>query len=120
MDRLIAAVKSRGATIFARIDHAAAAAEAGLSLESTEVLIFGSPRAGTLLMQSTRTIAIDLPLKALVWRDASGKCWLAYDDPEWLAERHHLDDKTGDVRKSMAAMLTAVSNEATKTNDILI
>jgi uncharacterized protein (DUF302 family) len=67
MDRLAAAVANRGVTILARIDHAAAAAEVGLALRPTEVLVFGNPRAGTPLMEATQTIGIDLPLKALVW-----------------------------------------------------
>ena len=77
MDRLEAEIRAQGITVFARIDHAAGAAEAGLTLRSTEVLIFGNPRAGTPLMQSIQTIGIDLPLKALVWQDVSGKTWLS-------------------------------------------
>ena len=88
MDRLIAAVTSRGMTVLARIDHAAAAAKTGMELRPTEVVLFGNPRAGTPLMQSAQTMGIDLPLKALVWQDAGGKTWLAYNDPNWLAKRH--------------------------------
>jgi uncharacterized protein (DUF302 family) len=72
MDRLAAAVTARGAAVVGRIDHAAAAAAVGLSLPPTEALVFGNPRAGTPLMQTAQTIGIDLPLRALVWRDASG------------------------------------------------
>src|SRR5262245_53338969 len=89
MDRLEAAVKQKGLTVVARIDHAAGAAAVGLSLRPTEVLIFGNAKGGTPLMQSTQTIGIDLPLKALVWQDASGRTWLSYD-PAWLAKRHGL------------------------------
>jgi uncharacterized protein (DUF302 family) len=117
MERLVTGVTSRGATIFARIDHAAAAALAGLALASTEVLIVGTPRSGTLLMQSCRAVAIDLPLKALVWTDEKGRCLLAYDDPEWLAERHQLDERTAQIRKSMASLLVSVSREATRAED---
>jgi uncharacterized protein (DUF302 family) len=88
MDRLAAAVAKRGAAVFARIDHASAAAKVGMELRPTELLIFGDPRAGTPLMQAAQTIGIDLPLKALVWRDAEGRTWLGYNDPAWLAERH--------------------------------
>src|ERR1700693_135503 len=88
MSRLEAAVKARGMTVFARIDHAAGATGAGLSLRPTEVLIFGNAKAGTPLMQSVQTVGLDLPLKALVWQDASGKTWLSYNDPSWLAKRH--------------------------------
>src|SRR5262252_9120037 len=83
MDRLAAAVAARGMSVMARIDHAAAAAKVGLTLRPTEVLIFGNPRGGTPLMQSVQTIGIDLPLKALVWQDETGKTWLAYNDPTW-------------------------------------
>ena len=87
MDRLAAAVTTRGISIMARIDHAAAAAEIGMELRPTEVLIFGNPRAGTPLMQAAQTIGVDLPLKALVWQDEGGTTWLAYNDPQWLAQR---------------------------------
>ena len=90
MDRLEAEIKARGMVMFARIDHAAGAAQAGLSLRPTEVLIFGNAKAGTPLMQAEQTIGIDLPLKALVWQDANGKVWLSYNEPNWLAQRHGL------------------------------
>src|SRR5579872_2026714 len=83
MDALEAAVKARGMTVFARIDHAAGAAEAGLPLEPTALLIFGAARGGTPLMQATQTIGIDLPLRALVWRGQSGETWLSYNEPRW-------------------------------------
>jgi len=70
MNRLEAEVTARGMTVFARVDHAAGAADVGLQLRPTEVLIFGNAKAGTPLMQSMQTIGIDLPLKALVWQDA--------------------------------------------------
>src|SRR3989442_12487062 len=94
MDRLEAEVKARGMTVFARIDHAAGAAQAGLWLPPTEVLIFGNARAGTPLMQSNPSIGIDLPLKVLVWEDASGKVWLSYSEPKWLGARHGLGEQT--------------------------
>jgi uncharacterized protein (DUF302 family) len=90
MNRLEAAVKARGMTVFARIDHSAGAAAAGLSLNPTELLIFGNARGGTPLMRTAQTIGIDLPMKALVWQDASGSTWLSYNDPAWLAQRHGL------------------------------
>src|ERR1700745_1646319 len=90
MSRLEAAVKARGLTVFARIDHAEGASAAGLPLRPTEVLIFGNAQGGTPLMQAVQTIGIDLPLKALVWQDASGQTWLSWNDPAWLATRHGL------------------------------
>jgi uncharacterized protein (DUF302 family) len=91
MDRLGAAVTTQGISIMARIDYAAAAAAVGMELRPTEVLIFGNPRAGTPLMQAVQAVGIDLPLKALVWQDESGATWLAYNDPQWLAQRHGVD-----------------------------
>ncbi len=75
-------------TIFATVDHSGEAAKAGLSLRPTKLLIFGSPKQGTPLMQEAPTVAIDLPLKALVWEDAAGKVWLTYNDPAYLQNRH--------------------------------
>jgi uncharacterized protein (DUF302 family) len=112
MDRLEAAVKTRGMTIFARIDHAAGAADAGLSLGPTELLIFGNAKAGTPLMQAAQSIGIDLPLKALVWQDASGDTWISYNEPSWLANRHALANDIAAVIGNMAKALKAVTNEA--------
>jgi uncharacterized protein (DUF302 family) len=81
MDRLVTEVTAKGLTIFARIDHAAGAAQAGLPLRPTELLIFDNAKAGTPLMQSNQEVGIDLPLKMLVWEDAAGKTWLSYNDP---------------------------------------
>lgn len=88
MQRLEALLNERGVTIFARIDHSGEAKKVGLKMPSTKLLIFGSPAGGTPLMQATPTVAIDLPLKALFWRDAEGKVWLTYNDPEYLQQRH--------------------------------
>jgi uncharacterized protein (DUF302 family) len=113
MDRLAAEVKARGMTVFARIDHAAGATGAGLSLRPTELLIFGNAKAGTPLMQSVQAIGIDLPLKALVWQDASGDTWLSYNDPAWLAQRHELGSETESAINVMTAALNAVAKAAT-------
>jgi len=88
MDRLEAQLRQKGLTIFARIDHAAGAARVGQTIRPTEVLIFGNPQGGTPFMQCAQTVGIDLPLKALVWQDASGQVWLGYNDPSFLAKRH--------------------------------
>jgi uncharacterized protein (DUF302 family) len=113
MDRLEAEVKAKGMTVFARIDHAAGATGVGLSLRPTEVLIFGNAKAGTPLMQSVQTIGLDLPLKALVWQDASGNTWLSYNDPDWLATRHGLSGETQAAVGMMAGALDAVAKAAT-------
>jgi uncharacterized protein (DUF302 family) len=109
-DRLAAAVTRRGMAVLARIDHAAAAAKAGMSLRPPEVLIFGNPHAGTPLMQSAQTMGIDLPLKALVFEDDEGKTWIAYNDPNWLAARHHIGGAERTL-ENMSAALAAVLQE---------
>jgi uncharacterized protein (DUF302 family) len=112
MDRLEAELAAKGVRVFARIDHAAGAAEAGLSLRPTEVLIFGNSRAGTPLMLSVQSIGIDLPLKALVWQDAAGATWLSYNDPAWLAARHGVPSGIA-VLGAMSSLLAAVAKAAT-------
>jgi uncharacterized protein (DUF302 family) len=113
MNRLEAAVKAKGMTVFARIDHAAGATEVGLSLRPTELLIFGNAKGGTPLMQSKQTIGIDLPLKGLVWEDASGTTWLSYNDPSWLAKRHELNHEVETAVNAMAGVLGTVAKTAT-------
>ena len=113
MDRLEAEVKAKGLTVFARIDHAAGAAQVGLPLPPTELLIFGNAKGGTPLMQSTQTVGIDLPLKALVWQDASGSTWLSYNDPVWLAKRHGLGREAEPTVGAMTAALDAMAKAAT-------
>jgi uncharacterized protein (DUF302 family) len=88
MNRLEEIVKKRGLNVFARIDHAAGAAKIGKVLRHTEVLIFGNPQGGTPLMECAQSAGIDLPLKALVWEDATSQVWLGYNDPAFLAQRH--------------------------------
>ena len=114
MDRLEAAVRSKGMTVFARIDHAAGAAEVGLTLRPTELLIFGNARGGTPLMQAKQTIGIDLPLKALVWQDAAGKTWLSYNDPPWVVSRHGGDADLERIASEMALGLAALTKAATQ------
>jgi uncharacterized protein (DUF302 family) len=112
MNRLEAAVKAKGLTVFARIDHAEGASAAGLSLRPTEVLIFGNAKGGTPLMQSVQTIGIDLPLKALVWQDAAGDTWLSWNDPAWLAARHGVSGVEA-VANNLTAALKAIAEIAT-------
>jgi uncharacterized protein (DUF302 family) len=112
MDRLISAVEKRGITILARIDHAAAAERFGLGLRPTELLIFGHPRVGTPLMEAVQSIGIDLPLRALVWQDAEGKTWIAYNNPDWIGARHHIGAGLETSIHAMTAALTAVAKEA--------
>jgi uncharacterized protein (DUF302 family) len=113
MGRLEAEIRAHGMTVFARIDHAAGAAEAGIKLRPTELIIFGNARGGTPLMQSVQTVGIDLPLKALVWEDASGTTWLSYNEPSWIAQRHGVANAEPVVSK-MSAALSAMSRKATE------
>jgi uncharacterized protein (DUF302 family) len=112
MDRLVAEIKAKGLTVFARIDHASGAKEVGLPLRSTELLIFGNAKGGTPLMQSNQEIGLDLPLKALVWQDATNDTWISYNDPAWLAKRHGLGHEVEAPVKAMTAMLSAVTRAA--------
>jgi len=111
-ERLETEIRAQGMQVFARIDHAAGAAEAGLTLAPTELIIFGNARGGTPLMQSVQTAGIDLPLKALVWEDASGTTWLSYNEPSWIAQRHRIQNAEPVVNK-MTAALRAMSRKAT-------
>jgi uncharacterized protein (DUF302 family) len=113
MARLLAALAKRELTVFARVDHAANAAAAGMTLRPTEVVLFGNPRGGTVLMQDRQSAGIDLPLKALVFEDADGKVWLSYNDPQWIAQRHGLGAASAGPVDAMAKALAAIAQEAT-------
>lgn len=116
MNRFEAEVRARGMTVFAHIDHAAGATTVGLPLRPTELLVFGNAKAGTLLMQSIQTVGIDLPLKALVWQDASGTAWLSYNDPAFLARRHGVEGEENMTINAMAVALEAIAGKATATS----
>lgn len=113
MDRFEEIVTGKGLTVFARIDHAAGAAKIGKTLRPTEVLIFGNPQGGTPFMECAQTVGIDLPLKVLVWEDATGQVWLGYNDPAYLAERHEVPDcpVAGKLGKALAGLAKAAVAE---------
>jgi uncharacterized protein (DUF302 family)/uncharacterized membrane protein YidH (DUF202 family) len=90
VDKLKNILQSKGVTLFALIDHSGEAEKVGMKMRPTKLLIFGSPKAGTPLMLAAPTIAIDLPLKILVWEDAHGKVWVSYNSPDYLKARHAL------------------------------
>jgi uncharacterized protein (DUF302 family) len=90
LSRLESTLRARGIAEFARIDHSGEAAKIGLKMHPTQVVIFGSPKAGTPLMVAAPTLAVDLPLKALIWEDAGGKVWVSYNTAEYLAQRHNV------------------------------
>jgi uncharacterized protein (DUF302 family) len=115
LDRLTAALEGNGATIFARIDHAAGAASAGLALRPTTLVVFGNPKGGTPLMQAAQTAGIDLPLKALIWQDEGGAVHLSYNDPAWIAARHGLGAAVQQEVAGLAAALAAFAGHAAGT-----
>ena len=88
VEKLKNILQSKGITLFALVDHSGEAEKAGMKMRPTKLLIFGSPKAGTPLMLTAPSIAIDLPLKILVWEDAQGKVWVSYNSPDYLKQRH--------------------------------
>jgi uncharacterized protein (DUF302 family) len=86
--RVLSLLREKGIKVFAVVDHSGEAAAAGLTMPPTKLLIFGAPKAGTPLMQAAPSMAIDLPLKALVWDDGSGQTWIGWNTPEYLQHRH--------------------------------
>jgi uncharacterized protein (DUF302 family) len=111
MARLEAAIASKGLTLFARIDHAAAAA--GLALRPTTLFIFGAAKGGTPLMQQAQTLGLDLPLRALVFQDETGQTRLIYPDPAELVRRHGLDPMTLPAVAALTHVLQGLAAAAT-------
>jgi len=112
MDRLEAEVKSKGLTIFAHIDHAAGAAQVGLPLRPTDLLIFGNAKGGTPLMQANQEIGIELPLKILVWQDQAGTTWLSYNDISWITKRHGLGHQSEAAVNALGKAVSALAAAA--------
>jgi uncharacterized protein (DUF302 family) len=104
INKLEAALKAKNMTIFVRISHSDGAEKVGLSLPPTELLVFGNPKIGTLMMQCAPTTALDLPLKAMAYEDNTGQVWLTYNDPAWIANRHDITVCDEVVRKISAGM----------------
>lgn len=90
-DRLESILQEKGMTVFIRIDHAAGAKQIGMELRDTELVIFGNPKIGSVLMQCQQQVGIDLPQKALIWKDADAKVWLSYNTPDYLVARHGIE-----------------------------
>lgn len=104
LNRLEAALEEKGLTVFTHIDHAQGAEKAGLKMRDTQVLIFGNPEIGTPIMKCAPAAAVDFPQKALVWEDAEGEVWLAYNDPHYLVERHDIEGCEAQVQKMSEAL----------------
>lgn len=109
VEKLKGVLQSKGVTLFALIDHSGEAEKLGLKMPPTKLLIFGSPKAGTPLMLASPSIAIDLPLKILVWEDPEGKVWVSFNSPDYLAERHGLPH---DLLQNIASIDTLATKAA--------
>jgi uncharacterized protein (DUF302 family) len=103
VERVKSILQSKGITLFALIDHSGEAEKVGMKMPPTKLLIFGNPKGGTPLMLAAPSVAIDLPLKILVWEDSQRKVWLSYNSPEYLQERHGLPE---DLLKNIAVVGT--------------
>jgi uncharacterized protein (DUF302 family) len=110
VERLKGSLQSKGVTLFATVDHSGEAEKVGMKMLPTKLLIFGSPKAGTPLMQAAPSVAIDLPLKILVWEDAQGKAWVSYNSPAYLQERHGIPSELT-PNKAMIETLAAKAAE---------
>lgn len=112
LDRLEKILKEKGIGIAVRWNHSAKAKSVGMDLRDTEILIFGNPKMGTPLMISNQEIGIDLPMKALAYKDATGQVWLVYNDPAYMKARHGIKDKDP-VFEKMTGALNAMTDKAT-------
>jgi uncharacterized protein (DUF302 family) len=101
VSRLQQLLEAKGVKVFAVVDHSGEAERAGLGMPNTKLVIFGNPKAGTPLMLAAPSIAIDLPLKILVWEDTGGKVWVSYNSPEFLRSRH---DLPSDLMQTLAVV----------------
>jgi uncharacterized protein (DUF302 family) len=108
-EKLQAILRAKGIALFALVDHSGEAAKVGMKMRPTKLLIFGNPKAGTPLMQASPSIAIDLPLKILIWEDAGGKVWVSYNSPSYLRERHHLPEE---LERNIAVVETLAAQAA--------
>jgi uncharacterized protein (DUF302 family) len=106
-DRLEIVLKEKGMTIFNRIKHSEAAAEVGIELRNTELILFGNPNVGSPLMKCQQSVAIDLPQKALIWEDDKAEVWISYNDPRYLEKRHNIsgcEEVIAKIEKALAGI----------------
>jgi uncharacterized protein (DUF302 family)/uncharacterized membrane protein YidH (DUF202 family) len=109
VEKLKEILNAKGVTLFALVDHSGEAAKVGMKMRPTKLLILGNPKAGTPLMQASPSIAMDLPLKILIWEDAAGKVWVSYNSPTYLRERHHLPEE---LERNIAVVETLAAEAA--------
>jgi uncharacterized protein (DUF302 family) len=113
-DRLEEILNKKGMTVFNRIKHSENAARQGITIRDTELIIFGNPKVGTPLMRCQQSVGIDLPLKALIWKDAQAKVWISYNDMKYLQQRHHItgcEEVLSKMNKAQAGMVKAAAME---------
>lgn len=115
LDRLENVLKKKGITVALRWKHSAKANAVDIPLRPTELLMFGNPKLGSHMFTSNQTAGIDLPMKALAWEDAKGNVFLSYNDPAYIAKRHHIKDRAH-ILKKMSGALNKLSNVATGNN----
>lgn len=113
-DRLESILKDKGMTIFNRIKHSQAAKKVGVKLRETELIIFGNPKVGSPLMKCQQSVAIDLPQKALIWKDSEGETWISYNNPGYLAKRHSISNCKKVISKIEKALAGITKAAATK------
>lgn len=113
-DRLENILKKKGMTLFNRIKHSEGAAKVDIELRETELMIFGNPKVGSPLMKCQQSIAIDLPQKALIWKDENSKVWISYNSPQYLVKRHQLEGCTKVLSKIENALAKMTKAAATR------
>ena len=113
-DKLERILKEKGMTIFKRVKHSEAAKAVGVELADTELIIFGNPKVGSALMKCQISVAIDLPLKALIWNDKDAQTWISYNDPRYLEKRHEISNCEGVIVKIEKALAGITKAAATK------
>src|SRR6478735_1786255 len=112
VEKLKGVLQAKGVTLFALVDHSGEAAKVGMKMRPTKLLIFGNPKGGTPLMLAAPSIAIDLPLKILIWEDTQGKTWVSYNSPEYLQQRHGI---SAELIKNIAVVETVAAKAAEQT-----
>lgn len=113
-DRLESVLGEKGMTIFKRIRHSEGAGKVGIDIRETELIIFGNPKVGSLLMKCQQSVAIDLPQKALVWEDDEAQVWLSYNDPRYLEKRHDMsgcEEIISKIEKALAGIAQSASTK---------
>jgi uncharacterized protein (DUF302 family) len=113
-NRMESILNEKGMTIFNRIEHSEGASKVGIELRETELIIFGNPKVGSPLMKCQQSVAIDLPQKALIWRDENSRVWISYNDPGYLKKRHNItgcDEVISKIEKALFGITKAASTE---------